>query len=285
MSLVLIVPAHVAAQTLLVDEDGQLFVMYEVGQVLGEEKEKVEKKEEKQEVRREEKKEEKKEDKKEEKREEKQGEQTIETRTGTTRRKIEIRNGQFQEEFKDAAGERKIKMENGKLEIRVKTNTAEKESEREPEDDATPSAVVERIRIRQTDDIEMTPASGSGVDIRRGRVTAHTQLPLSVGADNELIVTTPAGSKMVSVLPDTAIANLVRRGIVLSSESAGTKDNVELKQENGNLEYSVQGVKEMKFLGFFPVSAPVQANVSAETGTVTQITQPFYLNVFGFLFR
>lgn len=265
------VSTKVFAQTLFIDENGQLFFLVPTGQVLGEEDKKEEKKEEK----------------KEDKREEKKFEQTIEERIGAFRRKIEIRNGQYQEEVRDAAGKRKIKIEDGKLKIRIKpVNEIDKDGDEEDkneEDEASGSAIVDRVKVRHADDIELRAASGSGVEIRKGRVKARANFPLAVGAGNELIVTTPSGSKMVTVLPDEAVANLLGRGIVSSAVEA--RQDVELTEEEGKLEYRVKGVKDVKFLGFIPVQAPIQANVSAETGAVTGVTQPFFLSFFGFLFR
>jgi hypothetical protein len=124
--------------------------------------------------------------------------------------------------------------------------------------------------------------------IERRNTQALTDLPLSIDlATNELTVTTPAGEKTVTVLPDQAVqnmlaanvidriggqelVNLVRQGGV---ETLGQV--IRLSEQNGVPIYEIAGVKEHRLLGFFPVTTDVTVTVSAETGEVVDTQQSF----------
>ncbi len=117
-------------------------------------------------------------------------------------------------------------------------------------------------------------------------------------------ITTPAGSRVVTVLPDQAVQNMLTRGIISKigghiatgsgelsgddssasafiqgeseSELPAADDNIELTEENGSPVYKIHGQKEKRFLGLLPVEIDKTLTVSADTGNVesTQIS-PF----------
>lgn len=58
-----------------------------------------------------------------------------------------------------------------------------------------------------------------------------------------------------------------------------------LTEEQGTTVFKVKGQKDARFLSLFPVTFPVEATVSVETGRVLSVSRPFLLNIFGFLFR
>ncbi len=226
---------------------------------------------------------------------------------------------EFRQEVRTAQGVQRIRVKDGKLEIRVKPAEVEegedldeldKLSQELGEEEEEPR-VVERIKVRERADkneVEIR-ADGTRLEIRQGRVRARTNFPLSVGSNNELIVTTPAGAREVAILPDTAVSRLLASGVLSSVSFTGVPaglagatgadgalaptttpgeqptQEVVLTEQNGFLVYRVNGTKTVKFLGLTPVVAPVTANVSAETGAVMTVSQPWYLNTFGFLFR
>lgn len=194
----------------------------------------------------------------------------------------------------------RIGVQNG--ELRVQTLQERAENEFKP-----PEKDVDSIRVRESAEkreVEIQ-ASGNELEIKQQNIRARTRFPLSVNDKNELIVTTPNGTKTVTVLPEEAVKEAMRRGVMTSfgavgqtggtgSGSAGQgqtgsaatdEQEVELTQENGKLEYKVNGVKEAKLFGFFPVSSQVETRISAETGAVTSVSQPWYFSNFGFLFR
>ena len=187
----------------------------------------------------------------------------------------------------------RIGVQNG--ELRVQRLQGEAENEFKP-----PEKDVDSIRVRESAEkreVEIQ-ARGNELEIKQQNIRARTRFPLSVNDKNELVVTTPNGTKTVTVLPEEAVKEAMRRGVMTSfggvGQTGGTgqtgtaatdKQEVELTQENGKLEYKVNGVKEAKLFGFFPVSSSVETHVSAETGAVTSVSQPWYFSNFGFLFR
>lgn len=268
--LALISPRSTAAQTLFIDENGAMYVSG--GAVLGEGS-----------------------DKESGRREERRSPASV-----TAPSSVQAEPRQDENET-----ENEVHAENGKLDLRLRVKTPEKgkrETERgsgeEQVSTGAASPSVDRIRIRRKDEVELTAGKGNEVEIRKGNVEARAALPVSINSDNELVVTTPAGKKTVSVLPDAAVAGLLSRGVVSSvaaltgstataaGAAVGTAgQRVELTSENGVLQYKVTGTKDVKLFGFLPITAPVEARVSAETGVVSSVTQPFYLDFFGFLFR
>lgn len=58
-----------------------------------------------------------------------------------------------------------------------------------------------------------------------------------------------------------------------------------LAEENGEAVFKIKGQKDARFLNVFPVTLPVEATISVETGKVLSVSNPFLLNIFGFLFR
>lgn len=122
--------------------------------------------------------------------------------------------------------------------------------------------------------------------IERLNVQALTDLPIAVDINtNVLTVTTPAGEKRVTVLPDEAIKNILAANII---DSIGAEALVE-EVRTGNIEtlgqvielglannvptYTIQGIKNHRLFGFFPVTTEVQVEVSAETGEVADTNQ------------
>ena len=331
---------RVDAGTLLIDEYGDQYSVASAGQVLGEGSGDGEKKEEK------------KEENKQEKKEDSSGggstsesrgngspgnrsssseasdvrekKQRLELRSPTERVKLESETRKdgtvrVKQEIRTPEGRTRIEAKDGRLEIRFKPPEGEDErddfNEDEDEQEATGAGQpIDVVRVRERFDkneLEIR-AEGSRIDIKQGRTRVRTNVPLSIGPNNELIVTTPTGSRSVAILPDTAVANLLRGGILTATadllgqtgtaigatgaggvdeatsaggEVAETEPAVTMVEEGGKLVYKVRGTKDVNFLGFFPIAAPIEANVSADTGAVTSLVQPFYLNLFSFLFR
>lgn len=110
---------------------------------------------------------------------------------------------------------------------------------------------------------------------------AISAFPLKVNpATGSLSVTTPKGEKVVAVLPDAAIKNMLASKVmsyVTSSpakgELASTNKLVTLTEQDGLLVYEIDGVREYKLLGFIPAKSKVKALVSAENGQVVQTKQ------------
>lgn len=124
--------------------------------------------------------------------------------------------------------------------------------------------------------------------IERLSTQALTDLPLSVNLEtNELTVTTPAGEKTVTVLPDQAVQNMLAANVIDRIGGQQLVDLVrqggvetlgqviELSEQNGVPVYEIQGVKAHRLLGFIPVTTDLNVTVSAETGEVVDTRQSF----------
>jgi len=119
-------------------------------------------------------------------------------------------------------------------------------------------------------------SSGSQTAIVGSRSGALSKFPFSVNSSTgELTVTTPAGTKVVTVLPQKAIDNMLASHVMtdvisekVTNELASVPNLVKLEERNGVLGYSVKGTKTHKLFGFIPIKTPVEAFVSAENGQV-----------------
>lgn len=123
-------------------------------------------------------------------------------------------------------------------------------------------------------------ASDSGqTAVVAGTAGALSKFPLSLNG-NTLVVTTPAGQKSVTVLPDQAIKNMLASRVMTDVTSVEVKNSlasinelVTLEERNGVLVYQIDGVKKHMILGFIPFKTQVKAFVSAETGQVVDTEQ------------
>lgn len=112
---------------------------------------------------------------------------------------------------------------------------------------------------------------------------AISAFPLKVDqATGALSVTTPRGEKVVTVLPDAAIKNMLASNVMsyvtsvpAEGELASTDKLVKLVEKDDVLVYEVDGVREHKLLGFIPLKSKVKAFVSAENGQVVKTQQSF----------
>lgn len=150
---------------------------------------------------------------------------------------------------------------------------------------------------------------GSKFVISQENLEATTKFPLSIDLNtNELIVTTPAGVKRVTVLPLAAIQNMIRVGhvdVILPQPSADPSTSplptdsatpsasiepspsateggelttteiasVEIIEEEGEVLYLVDGAKRKKLFGFFNVLVPKKVKISSQTGFVVDVEQ------------
>lgn len=127
--------------------------------------------------------------------------------------------------------------------------------------------------------VKVATGSGNSFVFARGNMAAKTNFPLSIDlATNALTVTTPAGTKTVTILPDQAVKNILaanvidRLGVAAVTEAAKTgsltdvSGVVDLALRNNVPVYEINGLSDQKFLGFIPVAIPQKVVVSAETG-------------------
>lgn len=122
--------------------------------------------------------------------------------------------------------------------------------------------------------------AGGELLVSRNNVGATSNFPLRVDLNtNQLIVTTPAGTKVVTVLPDQAVQNMLaanvisRLGSSVLNKVASVSGVIQLGEQNNVPIYEIQGIKQFNLLGFIPVERPVTAVVSAETGELVTTQQ------------
>lgn len=231
-------------------------------------------------------------------------------------------------------GGRQIRVEVKDGELKV--NDEDEDELEFEEEEGSESAELTEVEIEEhanSNKIKIK-ARGDFLEIKVRGIGALTHFPLTIGPNNELIVTTPAGTKVVTVLPAVAAANILESNIMdrilayraaqasasatpVASSSAIPEatssaspvetpeevtlepstivsasplpeteeiEDIELTVVDGHLTYKIKGEKEVKLLGVFRFSAPVSAEVSAETGEVVRVDRPFFLSFFPFLF-
>ena len=149
---------------------------------------------------------------------------------------------------------------------------------------------VRRIKLKRAGTEIGLRASGDGTTIEQKNARVQTRLPLSIGSNNDLVAETPAGTKTVTVLPEEAVAEMMKLGVnnpFLATGSGEESSRVTdlMVSEKGVLQYNIRSQKEKKLLGLIPVKADVMAEVSAENGTVMSLNEPWYFSYLGFLFR
>ena len=216
---------------------------------------------------------------------------------------IETASGQKIKTKVENDGTTKVEIEHGELTVKyivkdgqvIKKVEDESGNEVELEDSDLDEIENELENDLGDDDIEIATNSGRPAIIKN-KVAALTDFPLSIDlGTNQLIITTPKGQKIVTVLPDQAVEALLATGFlntvnsVQSSDESvtsatGSVDNVvELKVRNGEPVYEIEGTKTFRLFAAIPIEQPVKAIVSAETGEVVAKQQSFVTNVIDFL--
>lgn len=113
------------------------------------------------------------------------------------------------------------------------------------------------------------------------QVGALSSFPLSVNpTTRELTVTTPAGTKIVTILPQKAVDNMLAAHVMddvisekVNNSLASVPQLIKLEFKNGVLGYQIKGTKTHKLLGIIPIKTGVDAFVSAENGQVVTSNQ------------
>lgn len=179
-------------------------------------------------------------------------------------------------------GELKIKyiLENGQV---VKTVENDDGDEVELTDDEQEEVENEIENELEDDGVEISTGSGKPTVIKN-HVAASTEFPLSIDVGtNELIITTSEGQKVVTVLPDQAVQNLLLTGIVNSVNADSVNSLTQLKVRNSEPVYEIEGEKVFRLFAVIPVSRNVKAVVSAQTGDLVATQQSFLTNIIDLL--
>lgn len=196
---------------------------------------------------------------------------------------IETRDGQKIKTKVEDDGTTKIEAEDDSVKLKyviqdgmtvVKAENDEGE-ELELEEDELEEMENELEQELEDDGIQITTSSGKPVFVKNS-VGATTDFPLSVDiVTKQLIITTPQGQKIITILPDEAVKNVLGTGIVnvidtsdgsLSESASSLDDIVKLIVRDGKVVYEVKGIKNQKLFGLIPITTQKKVIVSAETG-------------------
>jgi len=139
--------------------------------------------------------------------------------------------------------------------------------------------VIELVETSPPKTVDIS-VNDEGFVLAQGGIEAVTIFPIKVDARGRTIaVETPVGSHNINVLPADAFTSLVNARIVTVNLGMAIAQG-----ENGELLYQVAGERVVDVLGFFDISVPVVARVSAVTGRLLEIDQPAWARVMSFLF-
>lgn len=174
----------------------------------------------------------------------------------------------------------------GRIRLRAETEAGEDITSKDTENE------IEELE-QELEDKDIEIASGDGhMKLTRNAVQARVRFPLSVDpVTGSLMVNTPAGEKAIAVLPDDALFRLMDTNMLSEvvtpknpggAEPAEVDDgtrHVELTEENGNLVYEIEGKKNHKLFGVFPVATDRSVKVSALTGEVLSKTETVFATI------
>lgn len=201
--------------------------------------------------------------------------------SGSTDKNSNVENKSFSDKIKSEIrqGNLRIKyeIENGKIKIETKVKEAGNEVELNNEEEN--NAINEVELELEKDDIKIATAPGQ-IALVNKKVGALSNFPISIDpTTKQLTVTTPAGTKVVTVLPQKAVDNLLASRVMnevvsekVTNSLGSIPDLVNLETKNGVLVYKVKGNRIHILLGFIPIKTGVEAIVSAENGQVMEST-------------
>lgn len=142
---------------------------------------------------------------------------------------------------------------------------------------------VDNIKIKvkegqKENEIELKTEDGR-FEFKAKGVAAQSNFPLSVNnATGELSVQTPQGAKIIRLLPNQVAEIALRAGVQNKIEAIEVSENDQERDESG-LVFKVQGTKSGKIFGLIPVSAPVETQIGAQTGTVVSVNEPAWFKL------
>ena len=144
------------------------------------------------------------------------------------------------------------------------------------------SAISEINDALSEKDIHVGTGSANQLVIQSGNTQAETQLPVTLDPNTKtLAVTTPQGTKDLTVLPNQAVNSLLHQDILSHIASTTTTASMgavlnatQLTEINNQPAYQIQGVLTRNLFGLFPIAFTKTVFVSAQNGQVLQIQQP-----------
>ncbi len=195
---------------------------------------------------------------------------------------IETQDGQKIKTKVEDDGTTKIEIEQDDLKLKYEVKNGEVNSIEEDEDEVEDELEDENeVEDESEDEGLEIETENERHTVRSRGVVARTNFPLSIDvATNSLIVATKDGPKVVAILPDQAVANLLSTGVV---DTVDGIEELELQVQDREPVYQITGTKRYRFLAFIPWTQPVVTVVSAETGEVVATQQSVLANIVDFL--
>lgn len=195
-----------------------------------------------------------------------------------------VKNGETRIDITSGGIKTRLEYKDGKVIVKAKQEDG---TEIELEDGALPK-VEDRLAASG---IKIEPeAETKNFVFQKGTTKAVTKFPISVDlATNMLTITTPAGQKNVTVLPDQAVQNLIAANVisriggqavvdaVRNKTVTSVSDVITLGIQNNVPVYEINGISNQRLLGLIPVTVQKSVAVSAETGTLVS-TQETFIN-------
>jgi hypothetical protein len=217
----------------------------------------------------------------------------VKTRVENRKEEMELKtaDGQKIKTRLEDDGTKKIEIEHRRLKIKYEVldgNVITKAEDQEGRDANLDEKELDALEQEIADDLEesgikIETGDTGKISFAKNNIAATTNFPLAIDlGTNQLVVTTPAGQKIVAVLPDDAVHNMLATGVInaLDETPVGTDAGVvEFTVENNQPVYKIAGRKNFKMLGFIPVTQPVTAIVSSETGKEITTEKPFLTNL------
>ncbi len=205
----------------------------------------------------------------------KEDEIRVENREEEIEPEDETENEEVEEEIENENVETlDINRDNNKLKLEIKTK-----------DDKLIESDQDEFKIEDENGDELVKISSGEAEnefkIERNQIEVRTNFPLSVNLNTkELIVNTPAGQKIVTILPDHAATIISSLGIL---DNPQVETEIEIQTEGNQLVYKIRGKKRERFLGFLNVDLNKEVVVSAETGSLLKTNEPLLTQVIDFL--
>jgi hypothetical protein len=204
--------------------------------------------------------------------------QEVEIQTATRKVKTKVEDdGKLKVEIEGPDVKLKYEMEDG--ELRLKTEDSKGE-----EKEASEREKTEVEDLLEQEDIEIASKEGE-LEFAHGGVHTRTNFPLSINPEtNELVVTTSAGQKIVTILPDVAVQNMLAQGILTTiAADSNQSSSVRLETFDGEPTYRIEGEKKMRLFGLIPISVQTTAFVSPQDGAVLAQQRSLLSNILSFV--
>lgn len=222
----------------------------------------------------------------------------IETKTSPQKQKTEIRFGEGEKIKTEVKEDRtRIDVYSGGVKVRYETRDGRVIIKAETEEGAgVPEQELFKIEDRLGRTGIKIATEGGKLVVAKGNIGALSNFPLQVDLNtNQLIASTSAGSKILTTLPDQAVQNMLSANVISRLDPAvlqqvaksggltSVSGVITLGERNGVPVYEIAGLKDLRLLGFIPITTPVKVIVSAETGQTVAQEQSLLTNIIDIL--